>query len=532
MKRNIFSIMTIIVLLFQCVIYLSSCDNSIHGYEDNKMHKNNNSGRIDDYNYTIPVDSALEYLSAYFSAETNYDSSTRTENRRIVSKISPIKYKINKSRASTCDWDCDTVLYIANFENNEGYAILAADERIKEKVLVVTDEGHLSEETVNAVMNNNNNDSNRLIITDFPTSGPGFFTTPETGDEIFMNPNTVSLYIENEQDTLIGNFNLDNEGAVTDGSLDLIPPYGQEYTTPELLTTSLCVDYALNEINNFNTFQPGIDGTIDQNGDIDPLVRPEYITSDWSITEKVLPLLTNVRRWHQNSPFNDLYPEKRRYLFFGCKRKAPSGCFPLAIAKIQTLFGWPETFIHDGYLINWAALRRSYNTNEGKLSAAHLLRKISSASDSWYFYQGTFTFPDKATSYMRSVGIREAHSRYYSFERVKNMLDNGRPLIIYSMPGVNVFKSHCWNIDGYKIQKRNVRINYYKENVLIKSETRVDNWEMVHCDFGWGGPANGYYVSGVFNLADYRAELDNGSSHTSTTNYNTFIRLITYENPL
>ena len=55
---------------------------------------------------------------------------------------------------------------------------------------------------------------------------------------------------------------------------------------------------------------------------------------------------------------------------------------------------------------------------------------------------------------------------------------------------------------------------------------------MVHCDFGWEGYCNGYFTSGVFNLAGndvlYDDPYDNG---TLDTNYNWYLKIIQYNKP-
>lgn len=78
-------------------------------------------------------------------------------------------------------------LYVANFDNGNGYAILSADTRIEYPVLAITESGSLSESTIR--------DAEDLvcrkemtIYKGYPTTGPGLFTTPETGDEVFINP--------------------------------------------------------------------------------------------------------------------------------------------------------------------------------------------------------------------------------------------------------------------------------------------------------------------------------------------------------
>lgn len=112
------------------------------------------------------------------------------------------------------------------------------------------------------------------------------------------------------------------------------------------------------------------------------------------------------------------------------------------------------------------------------------------------------------------------------------MIDNGCPLIIYAIPGINIFKSHSWNIDGYKVKSRTVTTKTYIGNTL-NSETQTTNTcRMVHCDFGWKGLCNGYYVSGIFKLNSGDVEYDNPHLGTKDTKYNKHIRIITYGRPM
>ena len=114
------------------------------------------------------------------------------------------KYNMAMTKAGGSDVNCENLLYVANFEQEQGYAILAADNRIGDKVIAVADSGCMSDATIYTAAELMN--SERVIYEGYPTTGPGFFTLPETGDELFMNPNTVSLYDADEDDTYVGNF--------------------------------------------------------------------------------------------------------------------------------------------------------------------------------------------------------------------------------------------------------------------------------------------------------------------------------------
>lgn len=477
--------------------------------------------------YMITADSALAYLES-FMAESE-DFTTRSSSPRVVRSITPIKYSVT-TRADQDSLNCETLLYVANFEQGQGYAILAGDTRIEEKVIAVADEGQLSDATVYSAIELANEE--RIIIDGYPTTGPGFFTTPETGSELFMNPNTVSLYDETKNDTLVGNFSLDDKGTENgdedDFSIDPDRASLESVSTPEYVTSSLCVSYAIDEIKGYERR----DGFLldNENGN-NPALRTETTKSAWSVKKCMGPILSDFSDWSQDSPFNDLYPEKRRFIKIWNKQRAPAGCFPLAISKILTFFKYPDSYTFNGYTVNWDELRKSYKSTAGKQSAAYLLRGISSACNSWYFYEGTFTFPSEATSFMRFIGLNNAHSHSYSFDKVTGMIDNGCPLIIYSVPGINVTKSHSWNIDGYKIKERTVTNQTYEGNTLKHTTVQTETCKMVHCDFGWKGRCNGYYVSGIFKLNDSNIEHDPNTSYGGSRNYNNLLKVITYDKP-
>lgn len=151
--------------------------------------------------YVISVDNALAYLESFMADAENF--ATKSLTSRIVSSITPIKYSA-LTRASQDNLSCENLLYIANFEQDQGYAILAGDTRIEEKVIAIADDGQLSEATVYSAIELA--DTERIILEDYPTTGAGFFTSPETDSELFINPNTVSLYDEIENDTFVGEF--------------------------------------------------------------------------------------------------------------------------------------------------------------------------------------------------------------------------------------------------------------------------------------------------------------------------------------
>lgn len=128
------------ILILLSLVVLTSCqDNDI-------IPEVNTPKEISSASYNIPIDSAISYLNEFL--DDTATGTSRASAKRTIASITPIKYNSTISRASNESLDCENLVYIANFEQEQGYAILAADSRIEEKVIAITDNGSLSDATV------------------------------------------------------------------------------------------------------------------------------------------------------------------------------------------------------------------------------------------------------------------------------------------------------------------------------------------------------------------------------------------------
>lgn len=514
------------ILLFAFLLLLIGCQESIK-YQSTTLTNENGMNLEKSSKYSISPEEALTNLTEFLNSEKN---STRGNNDKMISEVYPVILHSPLTRNSCSTTQIDTLLYVANFKDEKGYAILGADNRIPDKILAVTDNGSLSQDMIAA--SSSSSSQSQPTINPYPIDGPGFFTSPQYGDEVFINPNTVNFHIEAENDTLVGNYVYDledtsNSNNHSDNTEN--DAFIQEYTT------SLCISYALKEVSDYNNNNdhPIIDDKMLPDDPKDPYPNITKTTStDWCITDSKSPILKSYRTWHQSSPFNDYCPKRRSWVIVGHRKRAPAGCFPLAVAKIMTHFSKPTYFAYENEKVDWEGLKSTSSLTLDTISAALLLRGIGDECNSWYFYQGTFTFPNKVTAFLRKHGYSDAHSHDYSFDRVINMLNNGKPIIIYGLPGIVITSAHSWNIDGYKVKERTTTTKIYNSaGSLLSTSEKKESVNMVHCDFGWKGRCNGYYVSGIFKLNDPNVELDPSSESDKKTYYNTLIRIITYERP-
>ena len=108
---------------------------------------------------------------------------------------------------------------------------------------------------------------------------------------------------------------------------------------------------------------------------------------------------------------------------------------------------------------------------------------------------------------IKSIGPHGKRIRYtnYSFDKIKSSIDNLCPVLIKgrainkrhnsTMSLGQEFQDvgHAWVIDGYC----NLTCDAIHEDTKEKETITAD---YVHCNVGWGGDYNGYYISNVFTF--------------------------------
>ena len=475
----------------------------------------------EDLSYVIPVEEALASLDDFLNDPDGLQTRSGGEKPK-VAQVYSLEHPESQTRSTKeSAHPSDRLLYVANFEEGAGFAVLAADRRIGDKVIAVTESGTLPKGAMTDAAKELAGE--RRVYEKYPLEGEGFFNIPEYPEEMFMNPNTVDLSIVSEQDTLVGNFEEEEEASPARSKFRRVAGEHEDDRGARLLGTYF-FSYAIHELEGHRS--GGGSGTVRKEVSVRTVYQP------WETSTLVSPILHKYWSWRQDSPFNDLYPHRRKFIVAGKKKKAPAGCFPLSIAKVEAHFEAPQTIVHNGTHLSWTALRQGMATEAGRTSLATLLYHISEGCKSWYFYAGTFTFPCRAVNFMKASGYRNVKKQRYSDAKVYDMLQRGCPVIIYAIPRWNVPGSHCWNIDGYRIRERKITDHEYVNGVLNKSTVRTETTRMVHCDFGWGGLCNGYFVTGVFDFRDSDVVFDDPyHKGKRKEKYNNYIHIVTYDKP-
>lgn len=479
--------------------------------------------------HTVPVEQAIENLNSLLRS---IDKGTKGSNDiRVIKTVGTVSVSDLGTKAGNLPADCDELLYVVNFEEDKGYAVLAADDRIDSDVLVLADSGSKtpSDYTQSGIV------PERKIYPGYPLTGEGILVD-EDGEK-YINPNTFQLYDETEDDYLIGDFD--------EGQLETEDSLSVELKTSRIekarFIDEAVTEYAMASVLEYESDERNdniddVDGT--DNEDISnnsnrrhpPINKP---TTKVYLKDSVYvePMLAPTAGWHQGSPYNDKCPKRK---IDGKKQPADVGCVPLAVAKLMVYVNKSFNVKVDKNNQFVLSANAESLTNEQK---AILCRYAGKECGSMYFRGGTFTFPNYAKGFMRRLGFKELDYSKYSADNVKEQIKKHHPVLIFAYPkskeegadsGLDC--AHGWALDGYIERTKTVEKQYYLrgEKKIVKSTTKTD---LIHCDFGWAEYCNGYFASGIFNLWDdsentiFDRPWDQGKEHI---NYNKFLKTITY----
>ncbi len=448
--------------------------------------------------HTVPIDDAIANLYGFLSV-IHTESTKSTARPRVISSVSPIRLGEIKTKSVIEDSDIDNLVYLINFEDGNGYAMVAADDRLEEDVVMFIEDGSLSEEDLVAAFVDG---EANLVFPDYPTTGPGVII--EENGEQYINPNTFEPYDDDTGDTYIGDLTMEDVTAHSQAE------------AVELTLAVRSLEYAYNEISRGKPDErmTDIDEFIS-----DVVVETEY--GNYVKSNEVRPILESLDFWHQGYPFNRYSPMVKKWLLSNERKLADAGCVPLAVAKIVAHFRFPQNLSINGVRIDWDSM----SVNDGQCeSAARLIRWIGNSSRSLYTWGYTGTLPSLSAKFLaNSLFYQNVKYDKYDTDKVTKMLDKGYPLFVSSLPrkgflNYDFSNAHGWNIDGYYLLERDRITKYYQNGNLINTVTTTTSTVYVYCDFGWGRRNNGHFVSGVFDLGK--------------VNYNWYLKIITYDPPI
>ena len=80
---------------------------------------------------------------------------------------------------------------------------------------------------------------------------------------------------------------------------------------------------------------------------------------------------------------------------------------------------------------------------------------------------------------------------------------NSLPIILFAQDATNTNKAHSWLIDGCNVYKvEHWERNFQTQFTYTDTLESVDEYNLVHCNYGWDGSCDGYYTSGIFDIRE------------------------------
>ena len=209
-------------------------------------------------------------------------------------------------------------------------------------------------------------------------------------------------------------------------------------------------------------------------------------------------------QWGQDWPYNT---EVKKV-----KGVPKTGCGPTAMAQIMAYHKKPAGYMWDDYGYNvMANLDWEFNrafTWESKSSAVidnigKLLLDIGTISGAQYEPTLTGLYTADAAKGFRAMGYWCDYRKYYDQRLIEYSLTDKKPVY---MSGQRTGGAHAWVVDGYG-QKADYNMVYkdcyYQGEYVGYIKTASVNFTMeeyyYHCNWGWHGMDNGWYLAGIFN---------------------------------
>jgi hypothetical protein len=238
--------------------------------------------------------------------------------------------------------------------------------------------------------------------------------------------------------------------------------------------------------------------------------------------------------WGQHGPYWDIiYEAKGRA---NSSSKFLTGCTATAMAQIAAYWQYPAKCSISPYTniqYVWADMKAKPNAyeltaqvfggstaraNNAKRAIAALMYEVAESVGMKYGTDASGAFP--STSGFNKLGYKTPSGiSAYNISTVKSSINNGRPLIIYGYDTVKHYVTHyvrkyyfLWWVtrteewdeywDEYENGHTWVIDDYRRRTGIVRNNANGYTYypvEQVHCNIGWGGYKDGWYLSGVFN---------------------------------
>lgn len=225
-------------------------------------------------------------------------------------------------------------------------------------------------------------------------------------------------------------------------------------------------------------------------------IEPYYGT--W-VTDSIVPALMSTK-WGQRYPYNI-------YCFTNTGEQAVAGCVAIAAAQVMAYYQHPNSY--NGHTYYWNNILESSApySSLGKESVARLVNDVGILANMDYGVNASGTYASCLMNCWNHMGYTYNSYSLYNYDSYRGEILQGRPIIIQGQNTKGYL--HCWVIDGFILRK----LHYW---ILGREEIRGTQ-RLVHCNWGWDGDLNGYFLYNAFIPANRKLTDNLNNSTPSNT---------------
>lgn len=459
-----------LTILFAILFWFISCTK----IEEVPVVENSNSPEPD-----TALNAVVEDLYALMDDVFGTGTGTRAQSNKGIASITPVFTTATRSAGEE-----DPAVYIVNFDDNGGYAIISTNPYFDD-IISLSEVGNLQlaelQQALIEVENESNLPDTRSLIWEEEPDDPENWVYGDEGRAPFaykpapFTPTYSSSYVPSS-----------SMNAGISPATYMVAQY--------IHTTNLIyLDHVTPSFGgNGNMAGGGTGGGVVVGGGGGTNSFPDW--GPWTAEGGVPPLIKT--KWDQGYPYNEACPYR------GTSR-APAGCAPLAVAQIAAYHRRPTNY-------NWNVISNfgvwsggeAREPEEHILTVAQFIYNVGSFMSTDYQSGGSGARTSRAAKYLRQyVNAKNVARHPYKFDRVKGRLDYAIPVYMHGFRSSG--GGHSWIIDGYMKQFRVDR------RPLIGSSSQRRTF--IHINWGWDkGFHDGYYIEGVFDPTKRAMEVDTG----------------------
>ncbi len=446
----------VLIWLFALCVFFS-CNNAdidpvLNGEKNNDLRiyeivdQNGLEGGIDAEKSTLSEVDALTVAKLFNSGAIE----ARSGNPKSVKQIMSVSDDLG-----------EPLMFIVNFEDNNGYVIISATKNMH-AILAYSDEGNFDESCLNTGMS--------TYIDEF-----------KYGIKEVINKDIDSLRIkyalswssfEQQNDDLSISTRSFGANSKVQAEIARLENLGYDCLPLSHLASYIGTSEANSLISNLCYHS---NSSYDCASHAFVVVGPGEIASQTSLLKTA---------WHQGFPFN-----------LGTSN-GYAGCWPIAIAQVMKYHEWPTNY-------NWSNIPLNPSSNNDLNS---LMRDIRNRCEADYLDDGTGVYLDNAVAalnryfgYNATTYLYDPNISYYL--RIRSSLDDRNPVFMRGIrlkaDGTEV--GHAWIAHGYRERHRFVGIAYipmYQHNYSIHHVTNDGIYDKyLNMNWGWGQNSDYVYYS-------------------------------------